>query len=83
MTRHKLDNDTLLCLFLHGPTYDGDVPSKTQRDELFDAGLISRGNGFQWLNDKGVVFAFSCGYELKKRQHQRHLRELRSAVPLQ
>lgn len=83
MTRHKLDNDTLLCLFLHGPTYDGDVPSKTQRDELFDAGLISRSQGFQWLTDKGVVFALSCDYEAKKRQHQRHMRELRASVILQ
>jgi hypothetical protein len=70
---HKHDNDTLLCLFLHGPTFDGDVPSKTQRDELFDAGLISRGNGFQWLTNAGVVFAFACGYEVKKRQHQRRM----------
>lgn len=83
MAKHKLDNDTLLCLFLHGPTYDGDVPSKTQRDELWEAGLISRGQGFQWLTDAGAVFALSLGYEAKKRQHQRHMRELRNAVTLQ
>lgn len=83
MPRHKLDNDTLLCLFLHGPTYDGDVPSKTQRDELFEVGLISRGKGFQWLTDAGVTFALSLGYEAKKRQHQRNLRELRASVTLQ
>lgn len=83
MTRHHLDNDTLLCLFLHGPTYDGDVPSKTQRDELFEAGLISRAKGFQWLTDAGVVFAISLGYEAKKRHHQRNIRELRGAVTLQ
>jgi hypothetical protein len=78
--KHKLDNDTLLCLFIYGPTYDGDVPSKMQRDELFDAGLVSRSEGFNWLNDKGVVFALSCGCEVKKRKHQQHMRELRNAV---
>lgn len=34
--------DTLVCLCKHGPTWDGDVPSKTGRDELLEKGLTSK-----------------------------------------
>ena len=49
--------DTLRCLFFHGPTLDGDVPSKTGRDEIVDLGLAERWNGWQWLTNQGVQFA--------------------------
>ncbi len=33
------ERDTLEALVLHGPLYDGDVPSKSGRDSLIDRGL--------------------------------------------
>lgn len=35
-------NDTLVALVENGPLWDGDVPSKTQRDELIEIGLAVR-----------------------------------------
>lgn len=34
--------DTLHCLVKHGPTYDGNVPSKVGRDELVGHGLAAK-----------------------------------------
>lgn len=51
--------EVLRCLFLHGPTWDGDVPSKSGRGELVDLGYAERWNGWQWLTRKGVEFAVS------------------------
>lgn len=34
--------ETLHCLFKHGPTWDGDVPSKCGRDELLEKRLASK-----------------------------------------
>jgi hypothetical protein len=34
--------DTLACLCKYGPTYDGNVPSKAGRDELWDKKLCAR-----------------------------------------
>lgn len=50
--------DVLNCLYKHGPCEDGDVPSKTGRDELlhaeFASKVIVKGNdGYQALNYRG------------------------------
>lgn len=45
--------ETLRCLFIHGPTWDGNVPSKRGRDELVHIGLVVQGNGWQWLTRAG------------------------------
>ena len=34
--------DTLICLCKHGPTWDGDVPSKSGRDELLDKKMAAK-----------------------------------------
>lgn len=34
--------DTLVCLCKHGPTWDGDVPSKAGRNELLEKGLAAK-----------------------------------------
>lgn len=34
--------DTLVALMRSGPLYDGDVPSKSGRDELLDCGLAAK-----------------------------------------
>lgn len=49
--------DTLRCLFFHGPTRDGDVPSKMGRDDLVELGLAERWQGWQWLTREGIDFS--------------------------
>ena len=34
--------DTLWCLFLNGPTWDGNIPSKAGRSELLQHGYAER-----------------------------------------
>lgn len=67
-------NETLLCLFIHGPTWDGDVPSKSGRDELVQLGLASRGDGYQWLTDKGARLCLRLGFAKTKERRRRQLR---------
>lgn len=51
--------EVLRCLFFHGPTWDGDVPSKSGRDELVDLGLVDRMDGWQWLTREGIDFSLT------------------------
>jgi hypothetical protein len=51
--------DTARCLFFHGPTRDGNVPSKSGRDELVRLGLAERWEGWQWLTRQGVDFSIT------------------------
>jgi len=67
--------DTLWCLFLNGPTWDGNVPSKTGRDELYDRELIERHEGWQWLTKAGVMLAMGLGVDRKKDIHQNRQRK--------
>jgi len=41
-------------LFVHGPTWDGNLISKSGRDQLVRVGLAARWNGWQWLTEDGV-----------------------------
>ena len=72
--------DTLRCLFFHGPTWDGNVPSKSGRDELVRMGLAARGgNGWQWLTSIGMEACFANGIHNEKdsresRDRQRRIR---------
>ena len=52
-------HEVLRCLFFHGPTWDGNIPSKSGRDELCELGLAERLNGWQWLNRDGVDFSIT------------------------
>jgi hypothetical protein len=58
--------DVLWCLFYHGPTWDGNVPSKSGRDDLFDLELIDRADGWQWLTRDGIMLALGKGFGEKK-----------------
>lgn len=49
--------DVLAQLFLQGPTWDGNLVSKAGRDRLNELGLITRYEGWQWLNSVGVKTA--------------------------
>lgn len=46
--------DVLRQLFISGPTWDGNVSSKTGRGELVAAGLAQHGFGWAWLTEDGV-----------------------------
>jgi hypothetical protein len=71
--------DTLRCLFFHGPTWDGNVPSKSGRDELVNMGLAARSNGWQWLTRAGVDACFANGIhdEKDRRESRDRLRRIR------
>lgn len=45
--------DTLVWMKQHGKVEDGDVPSKASRDSLVERGFVERGDGMNWLTDKG------------------------------
>lgn len=66
--------EVLHCLFLLGPTEDGNVPSKCGRDDLFDMGLIDRADGWQWLTRPGVMLALGMGLDREKERRQRERR---------
>lgn len=44
-------------LFTNGPTWDGNIVSKTGRGELIAAGLAFRTNGFASLTEEGLRLA--------------------------
>lgn len=54
-------NQTFAVIARHGYVYDGNIPSKTDRDLLARAGFIERGHGYQWLTWIGVFVAEKLG----------------------
>ena len=52
-------DEVLWQLFLTGPVWDGDLASKTGRDELVDDGYVVRAEGWQTLTGDGLKFALS------------------------
>ncbi len=77
LTPPKICFDTLWCLFCHGATWDGDMPSKTGRDEMVRLGLVERHEGWQWLTWNGHVAAIDAGLGDRKEKWQRQQRESR------
>jgi hypothetical protein len=63
--------EVLKGLFVEGPLWDGDVPSKNGRDELVTFGLVTRLNGWQQLTKKGLGMALAAGLDRKKERHYR------------
>lgn len=66
--------EVLRCLFFHGPTWDGDVPSKVGRGELVKLGLAQHEFGWAWLTREGVDFSVTVmllGDEKEKWQRKR------------
>lgn len=57
---HK--NEVLMQLFVEGPACDGNLISKNDRDDLVDAGLCSRLEGWNFLTEAGVKVAVSGGH---------------------
>ena len=53
--------DTIWQLFRDGPTYDGNMVSKHDRDMAVNAGLVDRAEGWNWLTYSGVTLALGLG----------------------
>lgn len=54
--------DTLYALFYHGCLPDGDMPSKSGRDELVDQDLAFRDSGWNGLTIHGLRAAQAHGW---------------------
>jgi hypothetical protein len=63
--------ESLYQLFLHGPTYDGDVISKSDRSVLVAQGLAERHEGYTYLTRAGVNLALSLRMDREKDIRQR------------
>lgn len=51
--------EVLKGLFILGPLWDGNVPSKSGRDELVRMGLVEHRNGWAFLTAAGVAVCTS------------------------
>lgn len=67
--------ESMRCMFLHGPTWDGNIPSKSGRDELFDLKLATRIQGYSWLTADGIRLALSNGMDREKERWERLRRQ--------
>lgn len=54
-------SEALMQLFVQGPTWDGNLISKDERNSLVEAGLAERWNGWNWLTQEGVEAAVAGG----------------------
>ncbi len=54
-------SDSLMQLFLQGPVWDGNLISKSGRDDLVAAGLAERWNGWNYLTQEGVEAGLAGG----------------------
>ena len=45
-----------------GPVWDGNVICSTRRDRLWERGLVSRVQGWNFLSEDGVRFAVENGF---------------------
>ena len=54
-------SEVLMQLFVEGPTWDGNLVSKSQRDALVDQGFADRWNGWNFLTQEGIEAAVAGG----------------------
>jgi hypothetical protein len=64
-------NDTLRQLFLNGPTFDGDMSSKSERSDMVGLGLVSRYDGYQTLTQTGLEICMRLGMDREKESRKR------------
>jgi hypothetical protein len=72
--------EVMRCLFLYGPTWDGDVPSKMGRGELVKKGFAEHEFGFAWLTRAGMEFAIQS-MEMDRAKEQREAVARKSVGP--
>lgn len=65
--------DVLRQLFFRGPTWDGDVSSKSGRDDLIRYGLATAHEGYQQLTAAGLKVALANGLGRAKERKDREL----------
>ena len=70
---HK--NEVLMQLFVFGPTWDGNLISKIDRDKLMTADLATRWEGWNFLTKEGVKAAVAGGYAAKDWSDKRWYRK--------
>lgn len=58
--------EVLWCLFIHGPTEDGNVPSKSGRDSLIEGGWAFHYDGWTAISDKGLRAALRMEMDRKR-----------------
>jgi hypothetical protein len=63
--------EALEQLFIQGPTWDGNIVSKSGRDQLFDLKLASRVEGYSFLTAAGIRLALSNRVDRKKDKRRR------------
>ena len=65
------ESETLWCMFRNGPTWDGNLPSKSGRDGLVSAGYADRFDGWNFLTHAGVTLSIDIGFGRRKEREQR------------
>ena len=60
-------NEVLMQLFLDGPTWDGNLISKSDRDKLIQTGMARKWDGWNFLTEYGVQSAVREGLLAKDR----------------
>ena len=60
-----MSDDVLMQLFVFGPTWDGDLASKSERDDLVRAKLCEREDGWNFLTRLGVSAAVRRGLQAR------------------
>ena len=61
MTADIYKSEVLMQLFVQGPTWDGNIVSKSERNALVVAGLAERWNGWNQLTAEGLEAAVAGG----------------------
>lgn len=67
--------EVLEQLFIRGPTWDGNIISKSGRDQLFDLKLASRVEGYSFLTAAGIRLALANRVDRKKENRIHHERQ--------
>ena len=66
--------EVLWQLFRNGPTWDGNIISKPDRDELIKLGLVARENGWAYLTRDGMEDALAAEFDKRKERDDRNRR---------
>ena len=64
-------NEVLAQLFTDGPTWDGDLIAKSDRNELVRLNLVDCWEGWNFLTEKGVQTAVQVGMTTRHHVDQR------------
>ena len=73
---HDAAQETLRCLFFHGPTMDGNLPSKMGMAELVDRDMAYKINGWNYLTGFGVQTGLTLGMDKEKQAWEQDRRDL-------